>query len=239
MDNVLKTRRPPGENSAAFLQIMKFLRIYFNYFLFILGMRSVLSRDLINKVVPVECHEPLVVLSGPDIFTRGEILVRTSVSGMLSAVAKSLNSNGFKLFVYDGYRSNERQREQWNNAVEKMRRGNPEMSDTQIEMLVQKQVARPDGIGSGHQTGGAVDLTLCSLDGTPLFMGTKYIEFNELTKTGAIIEDAAMRERRKTLLSAMREAGFVNYPNEWWHYSYGDRMWAAYSRKKTCLYGVL
>jgi D-alanyl-D-alanine dipeptidase len=24
----------------------------------------------------------------------------------------------------------------------------------------------------------------------------------------------------------MEGAGLVNYPSEWWHYSYGDRLWA-------------
>ena len=24
---------------------------------------------------------------------------------------------------------------------------------------------------------------------------------------------------------AMHGAGFVNYPHEWWHWSYGDRFW--------------
>lgn len=218
---------------------MELLRIYFNYILFILGIRDVLSRDIVNKVAPVECHEPLVVLSDPDIFTRGEILVRASVAEMLSAVAKSLNSNGVNLFVYDGYRSNERQRAEWNRVIGNLKKENPKMEDAEIEVIVQKQVARPDGIGGGHQTGGAVDLALCTPDGVPVNMGTEYIEFNELTKTGAHIEDAEVREHRKILLSAMRKAGFVNYPNEWWHYSYGDRMWAAYLRKKTCLYDVL
>ena len=219
--------------------MIQFLRIYFNYVLFTLGTREVLSRDLINKVIPIECHEPLVVLSSPDIFTRGEVLVRASVSDMLSVVAKSLNSNGVKLFVYDGYRNNERQRAGWNRVIGNLKKENPKMEDAEIEVAAQKQVARPDGIGGGHQTGGAVDLTLCSLNGTPLFMGTEYSEHNKFTKTSAHIKSEEVRERRKILFRAMRDAGFGNYPNEWWHYSYGDRMWAAYLEKKVCLYDVL
>jgi len=42
---------------------------------------------------------------------------------------------------------------------------------------------------------------------------------------------------RKVLLDVMKKNGFVNYPGEWWHYSFGDRMWAAYLRKKVCHYG--
>jgi len=29
----------------------------------------------------------------------------------------------------------------------------------------------------------------------------------------------------------MHSAGFSNFPGEWWHFSYGDRVWAAYLRK--------
>ncbi|MCC6520971.1 hypothetical protein IT403_03270 [Candidatus Nomurabacteria bacterium] len=35
----------------------------------------------------------------------------------------------------------------------------------------------------------------------------------------------------------MTSVGFVYYPGEWWHYCYGDRMWAVYSRRKECVYG--
>ena len=34
-------------------------------------------------------------------------------------------------------------------------------------------------------------------------------------------------------------AGFVNYPAEWWHFSYGDKMWAAYGNKKSAMYGEI
>lgn len=220
---------------------MKLLRIYFNYILFTFGIREVLPRDIINEVVPIECNEPLVILSGENIFTEGEVSVRASVSRMLKVVAENprLKILGYGLFVYDGYRSNERQREQWDRVVKNLKENNPNLNDFEIKDIAQKQVARPDGKGGGHQTGGAVDITLCSLDGTPLPMGTGYPEFNELTKTSAHMKDKEICERRKILLCAMSEAGFVNYPNEWWHYSSGDRMWAAYLGKKECLYDIL
>ena len=34
----------------------------------------------------------------------------------------------------------------------------------------------------------------------------------------------------------MKKAGFVNYPPEWWHWSYGDRYWAAALNKKFAIY---
>jgi D-alanyl-D-alanine dipeptidase len=38
---------------------------------------------------------------------------------------------------------------------------------------------------------------------------------------------AAGRHANRTILAAAtRAADFVNYPLEWWHWSYGDRYWA-------------
>lgn len=48
-----------------------------------------------------------------------------------------------------------------------------------------------------------------------------------------------MVKNRLILLRAMQRAGFVNYPTEWWHFSYGDKMWAAYCNKKTAVYDVV
>jgi zinc D-Ala-D-Ala dipeptidase len=31
--------------------------------------------------------------------------------------------------------------------------------------------------------------------------------------------------------------GLVNYPTEWWHYSYGDRYWALATGAAAALYG--
>jgi D-alanyl-D-alanine dipeptidase len=39
------------------------------------------------------------------------------------------------------------------------------------------------------------------------------------------------------LADAMNAAGLVNYPAEWWHWSYGDRYWAFQASHGTALYG--
>jgi D-alanyl-D-alanine dipeptidase len=35
----------------------------------------------------------------------------------------------------------------------------------------------------------------------------------------------------------MTGAGFVNYPSEWWHWSYGDRYWAVVTGEPHAIYG--
>ena len=82
-----------------------------------------------------------------------------------------------------------------------------------------------------HSTGAAVDLTLSSSDGTPLAMG------GEIDAIGAVSEpqhyagreDSEARcwhQRRQLLAEVMGAAGFAQHPNEWWHYSFGDQLWA-------------
>ena len=82
-----------------------------------------------------------------------------------------------------------------------------------------------------HSTGAAVDLTLSSSDGTPLAMG------GEIDAIGAVSEpqhyagredsDAQRwHQRRQLLADVMGASGFAQHPNEWWHYSFGDQLWA-------------
>jgi D-alanyl-D-alanine dipeptidase len=50
------------------------------------------------------------------------------------------------------------------------------------------------------------------------------------------ISDEA-RQNRKTLAAALEAAGLVNYPTEWWHWSYGDRYWAMTRQAPAAIYG--
>nr|MDT0664632.1 M15 family metallopeptidase [Micromonospora sp. DSM 115978] len=47
------------------------------------------------------------------------------------------------------------------------------------------------------------------------------------------------RRNREVLRQAMTAAGFVNYPTEWWHWSYGDRYWALLTGASAARYGTV
>lgn len=97
--------------------------------------------------------------------------------------------------------------------------------------------------GGRHNYGVAVDLTIATLDGTPLDMGTGFDALtdasavkatpdnsdiktrtisvfrnyiNDLAKRGAISYNAAVN--RILLMEVMCEAGLVPYRKEWWHF---------------------
>ena len=45
------------------------------------------------------------------------------------------------------------------------------------------------------------------------------------------------RANRRLLRDAMEAAGFSNYEEEWWHYSYGDSGWALRTNRETAFFG--
>ncbi|WP_436497025.1 M15 family metallopeptidase [Actinokineospora sp. HUAS TT18] len=87
----------------------------------------------------------------------------------------------------------------------------------------------------------AVDLTLCTDAGEELDMGTKVNaspEESDLARyTAAPNISAKASANRRLLADALPAVGMVNYPTEWWHWSYGDRYWATASGAAAARYG--
>lgn len=42
---------------------------------------------------------------------------------------------------------------------------------------------------------------------------------------------------RQVLGSVLSRSGLVNYPTEWWHWSFSDRYWALMTQQPTAIYG--
>jgi len=77
---------------------------------------------------------------------------------------------------------------------------------------------------SGHSRGATVDLTLMRCDAggercMPLDMGTPFDFFDPLAHTDAPAATPLQRDNRHLLRTAMEQAGFENYAQEWWHYT--------------------
>ena len=72
---------------------------------------------------------------------------------------------------------------------------------------------------SRHNLGLAIDLTLVELvTGRELEMGTPFDTFSAAAHTANATGEAAAN--RQKLKAAMEREGFVNYDQEWWHYSF-------------------
>lgn len=219
------------------------LRIYFNIWLCRLDIRDILPKEALRKIEVLENNDSLVDISEDESFffdTRLDLVyVRNEVYHRLEKAADMLPQEIY-LKIYDAYRSLEKQKESWERAFKQTRKEKGNLSAEEIKRLTRLKVADPyAGDYGGHQTGGAVDVTLCDKNGKELDLGTKVAEYNKKTKTkNPFLSDEA-RQNRELLKKVMMAVGFKNFPAEWWHFSYGDKLWAAYSARKTCFYGFI
>ncbi len=78
-----------------------------------------------------------------------------------------------------------------------------------------------------------------SENGKEIDMGTRFnadpLESDFSNFTNADVPEE-IKLKRQILTNAMESVGFVNYPTEWWHWSYGDRYWAFIKGKPFALY---
>jgi D-alanyl-D-alanine dipeptidase len=150
------------------------------------------------------------------------VLLRAEAAARLIKAEASLPAN-MKFAILDAYRSLEE-----DNEIKKSRK------EVSRNSLFEATLKVPP-----HVTGGALDLTL-SFKGTPLQLGSPYNEFQPLAHIDALEhtpqnEDEASQLRR-LLYKVMTEAGFAPHPFKWWHWSYGDQIWAGFYGKESSLY---
>ncbi len=93
-----------------------------------------------------------------------------------------------------------------------------------------------------HSTGAAVDLTLVTVGGDAIEMGGAIDEISgrsypEHYAHSETTGERAYHEHRALLRGAMESAGFNQHLREWWHFSFGDQMWALYQGQATARYG--
>lgn len=162
-------------------------------------------------------------------------------AGLLARLEKAeqLLPEGFHLLIVEGYRPIATQSRYFTEYRDELQRTFPEMSPEEAHIAASRYVSPVEV--APHTAGAAVDLTLCSPDGVEYDMGTA-VNDNPEQSQGACYTAAEnitqeARTHRRILGTALREAGLVNYPTEWWHWSYGDRYWAFTTGASFALYG--
>ncbi len=140
-----------------------------------------------------------------------------------------------KLLVLECHRPLELQRRYWEADLAALRERHPDWPEERLLRENAKFVA-PPWIVPPHSTGGALDLVLVDEDDGELDMGSALNEEGPLMRTDADGISSKAKANRRTLLEAMGSAGFVNYPHEWWHFSYGDRYWAYITGRSAARY---
>lgn len=143
----------------------------------------------------------------------------------LAAVQADLRSQDLWLEIFDCYRPV--------RAVQAFVAWAHDLSDQRTKAAHYPNVDKSALLGpyiaetSGHSRGATVDLGLerC-VDGRdaihcePLDMGADFDLFDPLANTDNPGISDAQKANRQLLLDAMRKRGFVNYPMEWWHFTF-------------------
>jgi D-alanyl-D-alanine dipeptidase len=150
--------------------------------------------------------------------------------------AQTLLPSGVELLVVEGYRPLRLQTSYFEEHVDLLRARLPGTPASTLRRMASRYIAPPEL--APHVAGAAVDLTLSTVDGDELWLGSAVND----TDTTACHTDSAdlgeeARANRDLLVGALRRVGLVNYPSEWWHWSYGDRYWARATGAEHAIYG--
>ena len=214
---------------------------------------SIPCADVDEPLVRVEAGERIVVepiwLSPDDVEGRlyrayiaehpeyDGIYVRAGVLRRLERAAESLPDD-VQLVVRAGHRPLEVQRQLLHDVRAEYAQAHSDASDEETLAHARTYVSDPDVKLPPHCCGAAVDVELRDTEtgrlldfGSPMNADARpsHLHHPDLTH-----EQAASR---MLLLTAMLEAGFASYHAEWWHYSYGDQLWAWFYGEE-CRYGV-
>lgn len=148
---------------------------------------------------------------------------------------------GWKIKVYDAYRPVAVQQHMvnytFNSLVKELDLYEHQLSAQQRQDLwgkVYQLWAAPSldrTMPPPHSTGAAVDVTIINDLGEPLDMGGEIDELSARSHPDYYISDRDGESQqyqfnRQLLSRIMTNSGFVRHPQEWWHFSLGDQMWA-------------
>jgi D-alanyl-D-alanine dipeptidase len=201
-------------------------------------MTMLLSDPRVSAVPVRDTGEALVALDAS--FGPAHALVRAELADRLSA-AQELLPRGIALRVVEGHRAAAAQQAIIARYSGEVCAAHPGISAADLDQLVSRFVA-PLAVAP-HVAGAAVDLTLVDACGDELDLGTPVDATPEQSDgtcyfaADGISPDA--RAHRRLLAAVLTPVGLVNYPTEWWHWSFGDRYWALSVGAPAALYGPL
>lgn len=141
-------------------------------------------------------------------YSANRAYLRREAAEALGRVQRSLRAEGLGLKVFDAYRP-------------------ARATDAMVDWT--RRVNRTDLLRDGyiasrsrHNLGVAIDLTLIDLArGAELDMGTPFDTFSAAAHTANASGQVALN--RQKLKAVMERAGFANYEQEWWHFSFSVR----------------
>lgn len=134
------------------------------------------------------------------VYDCAECYTRVKTARALIKANAEFQEKGYKIKFFDCYRPNSVQYKMWAIVPNSQYVANPVK-------------------GSIHNKGGAVDITLVTLDGEELDMGTDFDFFGKRAYHDNLDLPQQVLDNRKLLKETMEKHGFWSIRTEWWHYN--------------------
>lgn len=173
--------------------------------------------------------------------TSEKMFLRKGVADKLAEIQASFDGK-YRFKIWDGHRPRSVQDAIYNDYYESLKKENLDWTDDALHHATEQFVTKATTQKRipPHSTGGAVDLTLVDSEENELDMGTVfdffgpeaaalYYEENEISEK--------VRSNRQLLRELMIAGGFAMDDDEWWHFDYGDQLWALRSKSPVAVYG--
>ncbi len=154
--------------------------------------------------------------------TQYPILIRDEVSKKLAKVSFKLPKN-LKLQINGGYRSRKTQEKIWNYRLKQFKN----YKNTRKLVFDPKEGIPP------HSTGGAVDIGLFNIKtNREINLSNPFQKFYEEANPFSKKISRESHKQRMLIRKLMLNENFAPNPREYWHFSYGDKAWADFYKKK-------
>ncbi len=148
---------------------------------------------------------------GRPVYKQARAFLQRPAAEALVRVNTALKEKGYGILVFDGYRPWSVTKIFWDHTPKE-----------------QKSYVADPAVGSRHNRGCAVDLTLLDLKtGQAVPMPSAYDEMTERSHADYACSTPEATYLRDLLIAAMRAEGFTVFATEWWHYDYKD--WREYA----------
>jgi D-alanyl-D-alanine dipeptidase len=146
-------------------------------------------------------------LLGVPVYPVARCFLQKTAAERLHRVEIALQKRKLGLKVFDGYRPLSVQKKFWS-------------------LLPDPRYFADPAVGSNHNRGSSVDLTLIDERGHELLMPSGFDEMTERAHRDYRNGPEEALQNRETLIQAMMKEGFLPCPTEWWHFD--DPDWAKY-----------
>lgn len=144
---------------------------------------------------------------GRPVYRSARCFLMKKTAQRLHRVQKNLLSRGMGLKVFDGYRPLSVQKLFW-------------------DFMPDPRFFADPAVGSNHNRGASVDLTLVDDRKTELMMPSGFDEMTERAHLHYQGGEAKACQNRQILVDAMSKEGFLPCIDEWWHFD--DPDWKLY-----------